>query len=42
MDLGTAITVLIFSQFCLTVTTSMGITGPTVGVGLCNGTFEAV
>lgn len=42
MELGAAITVLIFSQFSLPVSTSMCITGATVGVGLCNGTYKAV
>ncbi|KAH6612216.1 phosphate transporter [Chaetomium sp. MPI-SDFR-AT-0129] len=42
MELGAAITILIFSQYKLPVSTSMCITGATVGVGLCNGTFKAV
>jgi sodium-dependent phosphate transporter len=42
MEMGAAITVLLFSQFKLPVSTSMCITGATVGVGLCNGTFKAV
>lgn len=42
MEMGAAITVLLFSQFSLPVSTSMCITGATVGVGLCNGTFKAV
>ncbi|RYC60726.1 hypothetical protein CHU98_g5498 [Xylaria longipes] len=42
MELGAAITVLLFSQFSLPVSTSMCITGATVGVGLCNGTYKAV
>ncbi|THY57219.1 sodium/phosphate symporter [Aureobasidium pullulans] len=42
MEMGAAITVLIFSQYSLPVSTSMCITGATVGVGLCNGTFKAV
>lgn len=42
MELGAAITVLLFSQYSLPVSTSMCITGATVGVGLCNGTFRAV
>ncbi|KAK4561235.1 hypothetical protein LTR86_004552 [Recurvomyces mirabilis] len=42
MELGAAITVLLFSQFKLPVSTSMCITGATVGVGLCNGTLKAV
>jgi len=42
MEMGAATTVLIFSQFALPVSTSMCITGATVGVGLCNGTPKAV
>ena len=42
MEMGAAITILIFSQYKLPVSTSMCITGATVGVGLCNGTFKAV
>ncbi|KAJ5893706.1 hypothetical protein N7495_005397 [Penicillium taxi] len=42
MELGAALTVLIFSQYSLPVSTSMCITGATVGVGLCNGTLKAV
>lgn len=42
MEMGAAITVLVFSQFKLPVSTSMCITGATVGVGLCNGSFKAV
>ncbi|CAN8101076.1 unnamed protein product [Discula destructiva] len=42
MEMGAAITVLVFSQFKLPVSTSMCITGATVGVGLCNGTLKAV
>lgn len=42
MEMGAAITVLMFSHFKLPVSTSMCITGATVGVGLCNGTYKAV
>ncbi|ORY11113.1 phosphate transporter [Clohesyomyces aquaticus] len=42
MEMGAAITVLLFSQYSLPVSTSMCITGATVGVGLCNGTIKAV
>lgn len=42
MEMGAAITDLVFSQYSLPVSTSMCITGATVGVGLCNGTFKAV
>jgi hypothetical protein len=37
MEMGAAVTVLVFSQFALPVSTSMCITGATVGVGLMNG-----
>lgn len=42
MEMGAAITVLVFSQYSLPVSTSMCITGATVGVGLCNGSIKAV
>lgn len=42
MEMGAAVTVLLFSQFSLPVSTSMCITGATVGVGLCNGSLKAV
>lgn len=42
MELGAAITILVFSQYKLPVSTSMCITGATVGVGLMNGSFKAV
>lgn len=42
MELGAAITVLIFSQYKLPVSTTMCITGATIGVGLCNGNVRAV
>lgn len=42
MEMGAAITILVFSQYSLPVSTSMCITGATVGVGLCNGTYKAV
>jgi solute carrier family 20 (sodium-dependent phosphate transporter) len=42
MEMGAAITILVFSQYKLPVSTSMCITGATVGVGLCNGTLKAV
>ncbi|KAH0536383.1 hypothetical protein FGG08_006733 [Glutinoglossum americanum] len=42
MEMGAAITVLLFSQYSLPVSTSMCITGATAGVGLCNGTLKAV
>ncbi|KAH8646164.1 phosphate transporter [Xylariales sp. PMI_506] len=42
MEMGAAIVVLLFSQYSLPVSTSMCITGATVGVGLCNGKFRAI
>jgi sodium-dependent phosphate transporter len=42
MEMGAATAVLVFSQFSLPPSTSMCITGATVGVGLCNDTFKAV
>ena len=42
MELGAAITVMVFSQYKLPVSTTMCITGATVGVGLCNGSLKAV
>lgn len=42
MEMGAALTVLVLSQYSLPVSTSMCITGATVGVGLCNGTYKAV
>lgn len=42
MEMGAAITVLVFSQYSLPVSTSMCITGATIGVGLCNGSLKAV
>lgn len=42
MELGASITILIFSQYKLPVSTSMCVTGATVGVGLLNGKLEAV
>ncbi|GAB1319621.1 hypothetical protein MFIFM68171_09831 [Madurella fahalii] len=42
MEMGAAVTILIFSQYALPGSTSMCITGATVGVGLCNGSWKAV
>ncbi|ERS99628.1 solute carrier family 20 (sodium-dependent phosphate transporter) [Sporothrix schenckii 1099-18] len=42
MEMGAAITVLLAAQYSLPVSTSMCITGATIGVGLCNGTYKAV
>lgn len=42
LELCAAITVLVFSQCFLLVSTFMCITGATVGVGLCTGSIRAV
>jgi len=42
MDLGSAITVVLPSQYGIPVSTTMCITGATMGVALCNGDFRAV
>lgn len=42
MELGAAMTVILASQYGLPVSTTMCITGSTVGVGLCNGDLKAV
>lgn len=42
MELAAAITVILASQFGLPVSTTMCITGATVGVGLCNGDVRAI
>ncbi|KAK7035372.1 hypothetical protein VNI00_011903 [Paramarasmius palmivorus] len=42
MELGAAITVILASQYGLPVSTTMCITGSTIGVALCNGDFKAV
>ncbi|KAG6908371.1 hypothetical protein DXG01_004869 [Tephrocybe rancida] len=42
MELGSAITVVLASQYGLPVSTTMCITGATMGVALCNGDFRAV
>lgn len=42
MELGAAITVLLASRLGLPVSTTQCLTGATVGVALCNGTFRAV
>lgn len=42
MELGSAITVILASQYGLPVSTTMCITGATVGVGLCNGNIHAI
>merc|ERR1712036_23484 len=42
MELGASITVILASQYGLPVSTTMCITGTTVGVGLCNGTLKSV
>lgn len=40
MELGAAITVLLASQYALPVSTTMCITGATLGVALCNGDLK--
>ncbi|KAK7025997.1 hypothetical protein VNI00_015828 [Paramarasmius palmivorus] len=42
MELGAAITVILASQFGIPVSTTMCITGATIGVALCNGDVKAV
>ncbi|RDB17305.1 Phosphate-repressible phosphate permease pho-4 [Hypsizygus marmoreus] len=42
MELGAAITVILASQYGLPVSTTMCITGATLGVALCNGDIKAV
>lgn len=42
MEVGSAITVILASQYGLPVSTTMCITGATVGVGLCNGNIHAI
>lgn len=42
MELGAAITVILASQYGLPVSTTMCITGATIGVGLCNGDLKSV
>lgn len=42
MELGAAITVLVFSQYRIPISTSTSITGATVGVGLMNGSIHSV
>ncbi|ORY90849.1 sodium:inorganic phosphate symporter [Leucosporidium creatinivorum] len=42
MELGAAITVILASNYGLPVSTTMCITGATMGVALCNGDFRAV
>ncbi|ESK89691.1 sodium:inorganic phosphate symporter [Moniliophthora roreri MCA 2997] len=42
MELGAAITVILASQYGLPVSTTMCITGSTIGVALCNGDWKAV
>ncbi|PVG01655.1 sodium:inorganic phosphate symporter [Serendipita vermifera] len=41
MELGSAITVILASQYGIPVSTTMCITGATLGVGLCNGDLRA-
>lgn len=42
MELGASITVILASQYGLPVSTTMCITGATIGVGLCQGNLKAV
>ncbi|GAA6009004.1 inorganic phosphate transporter [Rhodotorula paludigena] len=42
MELGSAITVILASQYGLPVSTTMCITGSTIGVALCNGDLKAI
>ncbi len=41
MELGSAITVLLASQYAIPVSTTMCITGATMGVAICNGDIKA-
>ncbi|GAA5849977.1 hypothetical protein JCM3766R1_001942 [Sporobolomyces carnicolor] len=42
MELGASITVILASQYGLPVSTTMCITGSTIGVGLCNGDLRSI
>lgn len=42
MELGAALTVVIATRLALPVSTTQCITGATVGVGLCSGTYKAI
>ncbi|KAJ9117929.1 hypothetical protein QFC20_000210 [Naganishia adeliensis] len=42
MELGGAITVILASQYGIPVSTTMCITGATIGVGLCNGDVKSI
>ncbi|GAA5848074.1 hypothetical protein JCM5353_004839 [Sporobolomyces roseus] len=42
MELGSAITVILASQYGLPVSTTMCITGATIGVALCNGDLKSI
>lgn len=42
MELGSAITVIMATKLKLPVSTTQCITGATVGVGLCNGTWRTI
>ncbi len=41
MELGSAITVILASQYAIPVSTTMCITGATLGVALCNGDLKS-
>lgn len=42
MELGAAITIILATKLALPVSTTQCITGATVGVGLCNGTWRTI
>lgn len=42
MEMGAAITVILASQFGIPVSTTMCITGGTIGVALCNGNLRSI
>ncbi len=42
MELGSAIPVILATRLSLPITTTQSITGATVGVGLCSGTWRAI
>ena len=42
MELGSAITIIMATRLKLPVSTTQCITGATVGVGLCNGTWRSI
>lgn len=42
MELGSAITVVMATRLALPISTTQCISGATVGVGLCNGTWRSI